>query len=191
MCEDHWFSPSVVSLPVGPILEVGKIVELRTSCIVVESITALFIEPTIHDLNVALTLVIAVVLESLLNLLLSSLGHSKIIGAVKLKIVPLVILSQILSSIVSARLVVVLLKSKFCELSHCSVRADEHKVFLIFGHVDIGTGILICSHITQRDHGDVISNLLTFDTTASWAIASSIEKEKRETQDQEEQEQIG
>ena len=84
MCKDDRLSPSIVSLPVGPILESGEIIKLRTSCIVVESITTLLIEPTVHDLDVAFALVIALVLEYLLDFLLSSLGHSKVIGAVEL-----------------------------------------------------------------------------------------------------------
>lgn len=130
-------SPPVVSLVVSPILELSKVIELGSSSIVLKPITAFFVEPTVHDFYVTLALVITLLLEFILDLLFASFSHSEIIGAIKLKVVPLVVLSKILTCIVGARLVVILLETELCELSHRSVRANKPEGLFVFAHVNI------------------------------------------------------
>ena len=76
------------------------------------------------------------------------MGHAEVKSTVELKIVPFVVLAKILASIVSARLVVVLLQAKLGKLSHGSVRTNESESLFVFTYVDIGAGVLIGAHVS-------------------------------------------
>jgi hypothetical protein len=76
-------------------------------------------------------------LEDILDLLFALFSHSKIIGAIKLEVIPFIVLSKILTSVVGARLVVILLEAKLCKLSHRSVRTNKSEGLLVFTHVYI------------------------------------------------------
>ena len=65
-----------------------------------------------------------------------------------MEIIPLVVLTEILPSIIGAGLVVILLEAELSELSHCAVRADEPEDLFILAHVHVGAGVLIGSHVT-------------------------------------------
>jgi hypothetical protein len=154
--------PPIVPLVVSPILELGIVMEFGACSIVLKPIPAVLIEPTVHNFDRALPLVIAVVLEPLQQDLLSLLSHPHVHGAVELKVVPLVILAQILPSVVGARLVIILLKAKLCEESHGSVWTDKSKRLLILAHVHVGAGIFIGSKVPQRNRCKIIGKLLAF-----------------------------
>lgn len=179
MCEYHGLSSPVVPLVVSPVLERRILVKLRARCVVLDSVPAFLVEPTVHYLDIALTLVVAIILELVLDGLLASLSHAQVVSAIELEVIPFVVLPQILTSIVCARLVVIFLEAELRELSHGSIRTYESKSFFVLTNVHVGAGILISSHISKRDHSDVVSDLSTLSTTSflSWAIASHIEEE--------------
>lgn len=109
MSKNDWLSPSVVSLVVGPILKLCIVFKFGSCRVILQPIPAVLIKPTVHDLDLALALIEAAFLELGLNPLLALLRHAHVIRAVKLEIVPFVVLSNVLSGILGTRLIVVLL----------------------------------------------------------------------------------
>lgn len=91
--KDYRLSPSIVSLVVCPVLKIGIIIKLRPRSVELQPVSAVFIEPAVQYFDIALALIIAVVIEPLLDFLLSLFGHSEVICAVKLEVIPLVIFS--------------------------------------------------------------------------------------------------
>ena len=83
------------------------------------------------------------------------------------------------------------MEAELSELSHGSIRTHEPEYLFILAHVDVGACVLIGSHVTQGNHGDVVCDLLTLDATACWAVTSRVEEEQREADNQEQKEQIG
>ena len=159
MCKDHRLSPPVIPLVECPVLDICVFVKLASRRIVLEPIPAVFFEPTVLHFQITLGLVITVFLESVFHFCFAVSSHAEVIGTVELEIVPRVVLTQVCSSVVGARLVVLLLQAEFRELSHCAVRANKHEGFFIFGHIDIRASIFVCSHVSQGDHGNVVGDL--------------------------------
>lgn len=186
MCKYHRLSPPKIPLVISPVFECSILIELGACCVVLDPIPALLVKPTVHDFDIALALIIALLLETVLDLQFALLGHAQVIGAVELEVVPFVVLAKVLACVVCTRLVVILLEAELSELSHCAVGANKSKGLFILPHVDIGAGILIGSHVTKGDHCDVVRDLFTLSPSShSWPISSHVEEEQWKTDNQE------